>query len=539
MTHRILKYIVAALAICPLASCTDGFLKEYSQDLSRVQTVSDLNELLVGDCYLPKGLYRYEGYQYYVDNPNYAVLHFLGDELTDNLSSEEENDVMDARETYFPYYTWQQNAYVDVKGKSTLTSDEDNYWTLAYEKINNCNMVLESADGLSPQSDTEKMQLRRVKGEAYFLRAFYYLTLVNLYGKPYAPSTAQTDLAVPVKTSGNVEDKEFSRATVAAVYDQIIADLNEAEKQFDGNTEKLSIYHANMEATYILHSRVALYMQDWQTAADYAKKALDKDDYLQTTIGMGSDVYPISKDNQEVVYSNGSSCFGNLIFSKPKADPEDEDDYRPVWIVSDDVYDLYADNDSRKTTYVTTEDDLFDHHPTYHKIDNSRASYNIYKGVSDVFSIRTAEAYLNMAEAKAQLGEDGEACKWLDKLRDTRISDNTPLHLSGEELVNFIRDERERELCFEGHRWFDLRRYSVDARYPFSKEIVHTYTSLSFSYDTYSYVKEYTKHYRLEKNDAAYVLDIPRLERDFQPSIGSNPRPERPAFETTLYDEQY
>ena len=33
-----------------LMSCSSEFLKEYSQDLNRVKTVDDLNELLVGDA---------------------------------------------------------------------------------------------------------------------------------------------------------------------------------------------------------------------------------------------------------------------------------------------------------------------------------------------------------------------------------------------------------------------------------------------------------------------------------------------------------
>lgn len=532
MTNRISTYIVAVLAACQLSSCTDGFLKEYSQDLSRVQTTDDLNELLVGDCYMPKGLYGTST----LENPNYALLHFLGDELQENLLMEDDNDVNSLRQAMFPYYTWQQNVYSDIKGKTTLTSDEDQYWTLAYTKINNCNMVLEAAKDLTVVSDEDKMKLRRIQGEALFLRAFYYLTLANLYGKPYSPATAQTTLIVPLKTSGNVENREFTRATAAEMYGQIVADLKEAEQMMQNNTEVLSIYHANIDAVYILRSRVALYMQDWQTAADYAQKALGINDNLQSTIGMAEDTYPISKENKEVVYSNGSSCFGNMIYARPKASTDSYRDYRPVWIVSDDLYGLYANNDSRKYTYITTEDDLYDHQPTYHKIDNSRASYNVYKTVSDVFSIRTAEAYLNMAEAEAELGQDVEACRWIDKLRNKRIEDNTPVNLSGEELVNFIRDERARELCFEGHRWFDLRRYSVDAKYPYSKEIVHTFTLLSYSSDDYMYIREYTKHFRLEKNDDAYVLDIPKLEKDFQPSLGSNPRPARQAFETTLYE---
>ena len=164
---------------------------------------------------------------------------------------------------------------------------------------------------------------------------------------------------------------------------------------------------------------------------------------------------------------------------------------------------------------------MVDHHPTYHKIDNSVESAGKYKEVSDVFSIRTAEAYLNMAEAKAQLGEDAEACSWLSKLRQKRMSQGAEVSLTGAELIQYVRDERARELCFEGHRWFDLRRYMVDVKYPYAKEIVHSMSSFQ------NYYRDRTDYYKLEKNDAAYVLDIPKNVKDFQPSIGSNPRPQR------------
>ena len=138
-----------------------------------------------------------------------------------------------------------------------------------------------------------------------------------------------------------------------------------------------------------------------------------------------------------------------------------------------------------------------------------------------MFSIRIAEAYLNKAEAEAQLGHSTEACQLLDKLRSFRIEGAAALNLSGADLISFVRDERERELCLEGHRWFDLRRYSVDANYPYSKEIIHTMTYFN-NYDI-SRIDKYT----LEKNDQAYVLNIPKSVREFQPSIGGNERPVR------------
>lgn len=525
------KYIYQILAILSLGlglcSCSDGFLKEYSQDLARVQSVDDLNELLVGDCFLPKGYYSIDYSTLVCENPNYAILHFMGDELQENsqLFNDPNSGNNSFRKEYYPYFTWQKDTYLDIEGKSTNETAENKFWSLGYEKINNCNMVLDAAEQLNVSSDEEQMRLRKVKGEAYFMRAFYYLTLANLYGKPYNPQTAETEPAVPIKTSANVEDKQYDRASVAAVYQQIVDDLAASENCFSNTSEPTSIYHAGMEAVYILRSRVALYMQDWQTAADYAKKALDKNSYLYDLSALSADEYPMSKNNKEVVYSNGSSCLGNILYEKPKKN-DDWDDYSPTWYISDQLYALFGDNDYRKQTYLTTADDPYKQRPTYHKIDNSIASYGKYKEVSDVFSIRTAEAYLNVSEALAQLGQEADACVYLNKLRQSRIQGAEPVQLSGDNLVSFIREERQRELFLEGHRWFDLRRYTVDAKYPYSKTIEHTYTYYAKDAD-YNYTAKKIDRYRLEKNDAAYTLDIPKKVKDFQPSIGSNERPVR------------
>ena len=508
------KYIYQILAILSLGlglcSCSDGFLKEYSQDLARVQSVDDLNELLVGDCFLPKGYYSIDYSTLVCENPNYAILHFMGDELQENsqLFNDPNSGNNSFRKEYYPYFTWQKDTYLDIEGKSTNETAENKFWSLGYEKINNCNMVLDAAEQLNVSSDEEQMRLRKVKGEAYFMRAFYYLTLANLYGKPYNPQTAETEPAVPIKTSANVEDKQYDRASVAAVYQQIVDDLAASENCFSNTSEPTSIYHAGMEAVYILRSRVALYMQDWQTAADYAKKALDKDSYLYDLSTLSADEYPMSKNNKEVVYSNGSSCLGNILYEKPKKN-DDWDDYSPTWYISDQLYALFGDNDYRKQTYLTTADDPYKQRPTYHKIDNSIASYGKYKEVSDVFSIRTAEAYLNVSEALAQLGQEADACVYLNKLRQSRIQGAEPVQLSGDNLVSFIREERQRELFLEGHRWFDLRRYTVDAKYPYSKTIEHTYTYYAKDAD-YNYTAKKIDRYRLEKNDAAYTLDIPK-----------------------------
>lgn len=530
MKKKLFNIICIVASWLVLASCSSDFLKEYSQDLGRVQTVDDLNELLVGDCLIPKSLFSIERSYFQTENDNYLCVHFMSDELQENVNTEEDVDGgVGYRDKMFPYFTWQQNLYIDKNGKSSYESNESQLWNQAYQLINNCNMVLDAADILSTHSDEEKAEVKKVKGELYYLRASYYLMLVNLYGKPYTPSTAATEPGVPVKLSPNVEDKDFERASVADVYTQIVSDLNDAETLLASASAPASIYHPGVEAVYILRSRVALYMQDWATAKTYAQKAIDRDGYLLNLQEVSSASYPLSRQNAEVVFSNGASMLGNILFVN-LGNTNTYYEVSPTWYLSDNLYSLFSDDDYRKTTYITTADDLTNSFPTYHKVDCSIASYGKYKEVSDVFSVRTAEAYLNMAEAEAQLGNDGEACRWLSKLRENRIANGGTVGLAGAELINFVREERERELFLEGQRWFDLRRYMVDAKYPFTKEIVHTMST--FKSQNWTDYRSNLSKYRLEKNDAAYTLDIPKQVRDFQPSIGSNQRPVRAAFES-------
>ncbi|MGN0280865.1 MAG: RagB/SusD family nutrient uptake outer membrane protein [Prevotella sp.] len=529
MKTKITSFIATALIA---ASCSSGFMEEYSQDLSRVQSAEDLNELLMGDCTMPLS-YFYYNYGGYTENENYLLLHFLGDEMQETMGFSLEPSGLYNTKRYFAYFTWQRDAYIDDEGAETYKSYEEEYWNLAYEKINNCNMVIEAADALSTSNADDDALRRHVMGECLYLRAVYYSLLVNLYAKPYAPATAATTPGVPVKTTGEVVDAEFSRNSVAEVYQQIVADLERAEELLADVASPQTIYHVGINAVYIQRSRMALYMQDWTTAKRYAELAIRQNDYLQDMRGWSADAYPISDKNKEVLYSNGASCFGNLIFESPGRRSTSYYNYSPAYAASDNLVALYDDNDGRKRGYITDKDDV-NNSPaywTYHKIDNSRASWGTYKTVSDVFSIRTAEAYLNLAEAEAQLGNDAAACQWLSQLRQRRIDGDAAVSgLSGKQLIEFIRDERQRELCFEGHRWFDLRRYQVDVKCPYSKAIEHSYTW--YVYVNYDNIADHTSYYRLEPNDDAYTLNIPKNTRDFQNSIGSNPRPDRQPFKT-------
>ena len=152
--------------------------------------------------------------------------------------------------------------------------------------------------------------------------------------------------------------------------------------------------------------------------------------------------------------------------------------------------------------------------------------------LGDVFLLRTSEAYLNLAEAAACAGEEATARSALKALREKRIDaayyNPSELDaLSGEELVKFAREERRRELCLEGHRWFDLRRYRVAAQYPENITLVHTFTNKVYNEVTYVYELAYTRRYTLTSDDPAWVLPLPEEEVDKNTGIINNPRNER------------
>lgn len=76
---------------------------------------------------------------------------------------------------------------------------------------------------------------------------------------------------------------------------------------------------------------------------------------------------------------------------------------------------------------------------------------------------RLAEIYLNYAEAMFELGDEATARQYLNLVRSrTSVSmPDIPATVTGNDLRERIRNERRIELAFEGHRFFDVRRWMI------------------------------------------------------------------------------
>ena len=152
--------------------------------------------------------------------------------------------------------------------------------------------------------------------------------------------------------------------------------------------------------------------------------------------------------------------------------------------------------------------------------------------MSDIFIMRTSEAYLNLAEAAVCGDNEAAAREALKTLRRNRIETAYAAEdadridaLSGEELMDFIRQERQRELCMEGHRWFDLRRYRVAAKYAQPVNLVRVMMNREEGRMTWH------RRFTLTSDDPAWVLPLPKEEIDKNAGMIDNPRDER-SYET-------
>ena len=122
-------------------------------------------------------------------------------------------------------------------------------WYIAYKIIYGANTMIESIPEGDPEND-------HLKGENYFLRALCHLDLCTMFAQPYALGRDNPGVVLRKSTDCSVTE----RATVGAVYDQIVADLKEAIRLMGNGTKRGNNGYASKEAAQGLLTRVYLHM---------------------------------------------------------------------------------------------------------------------------------------------------------------------------------------------------------------------------------------------------------------------------------------
>lgn len=499
-----MKKLIYGIIVALFCSGCSNFLEEYSQSQTVAKNVSHFDELLLGDGYLPSVNKKY------ISTDHAGFLNVLDDDVTTVLGGIAVHYWSGVMQKLFGYYAWQLEVGRNPEGN--ILNDDSQTWLDFYRRINVTNIILKEIDELKVDSPAEENDRIRVKGECHFIRASLYFTLVNLYGKAYSKTSASTDLGVPLKLTEYIEhdkDKEtqFQRASVAQIYEQIVKDLKASVDYLTQSPQSRPLHRASKEAAQLLLSRVYLYMQDWSNAAAIAAQLLENDTRLHQMNENDSAKIFLSENCSEVLFSQGSM---NLHNSMTGASGD--------FAVSEELVELYDRKNDFRRYFFGTNPNSFAYKLQW-KYDTTAIPH-----VSDIYTLRISEGYLNLAEAYAMQDNTEGANRYLKTLREKRIKGYIHTDYTGEELINEIRLERRKELCFEGHRWFDLRRYAVCEKYPHAQKIIHAFNVFDGNQNFW----DRTDIYVLPENDPAYVMQIPKsvLEYD-ETQMPENPRNKR------------
>ncbi|ADF51044.1 MAG: RagB/SusD family nutrient uptake outer membrane protein [Zunongwangia sp.] len=339
-------------------------------------------------------------------------------------------------------------------------------WFGYYARISDLNAAIEGMSTIVTDSPEEEAELERYIADAYFARAFYYHNLVVRYASDYDPASASSDLGVPLMLQYDISARP-SRSTVEQVYQQILADIDAARPALSQVSGEQGAQRFNADVLTAFEARVKFYMEDWAGAKAAADELINSGDYpLINNQADFRDMW-VNDYDQEVIMqvyveapnelANTNSIYLGFSGGTGLFTP----DFLPTqWMV-----DLYEDDDIRKDVYFLndtivmssiTYTDLFMVNKYPGNPDLWTGANTNYQQAPKVF--RIAEMYLISAEAALSISES-QALAPLNELRQARGL--SAVDASGSALVDAVREERTRELAFEGFRLDDLRRWDL------------------------------------------------------------------------------
>jgi len=207
-------------------------------------------------------------------------------------------------ESYF-YNTTGFASFANTPNDATTGNPNSNLWRGCYQSINFANTLLDNIDA-SSAGKVDANVVRRAKGEALYMRGFYYFLLAQWYGDVPLQTAATTD---PTQS-------QIARSPVKDVYNQIITDMTTADTLLYDQTYASLGYGDRITRTGVqaMLARVCLYaagkpvgdVDRYKDALAWAKKVVASNQhsllpsYPQVFIDEAKNVY-----NRENIWEIG------------------------------------------------------------------------------------------------------------------------------------------------------------------------------------------------------------------------------------------
>ncbi len=332
-----------------------------------------------------------------------------------------------------------------------------NVWDNLYKNINAANTVLNFS---ASAADASPAQINEINGHAYAIRGLAHFDLVRTFAFPYNTTDASVapgadgnggHLGVPLLIQYG-QPRHSPRATVTAVYDQIIDDLTKAMGLLPNANYPLNSKFTKTGIQALL-SKVYLYKADYPKAYTAANAVVTSGAYSLGTNATYMSNWDGTMEQDVILQlvsttddNNGFDALGSIYIDKGDAGNGGYGDLIPT----SDITSLYATGDVRNNWFRV----------------NGGVTFNFkfpLAWTNNIPVLRLSEVYLNLAESAARGG--GSATVGQNALNAIvqRANPTAPATTStGAALLAEVMLERRKELAFEGHRLYDLVRWQQD-----------------------------------------------------------------------------
>lgn len=439
------------------------------------------------------------------------------------------------------------NNYVFTPETMSPTGNLMSTWNDTYERIRRVNEFLV---GLKAYSVLDAETNKLFEGQARFFRAFLYFQLAKRHG------------GVILYTDMNLQ-KDKNRSSAAETWDLIAEDLDFAASVLPAEWNSANKGRVTKGAVFALKSRAMLYAERWQDAKDAADAVIALNTYALTAkyddAWKGGNSESILEYNYLVTkpyhtFDKDYSTFGEIENQGGSGVPTQEivESYEKkdgtkvnwsAWHVSGGTTTPppYADLDPRfqatviytgstwqgkimencvdgtNGKYMGYRDDTYTKGRTVTGYylrkfrDEAHTDLITYQSTQTWVEFRLAEVYLNRAEANYRLNNAGAALADLNSVRSrSGVALPAISGISGDAVFAAIRQERKIELAFEGHLYWDMRRWKL-AHTEYNGNRVH---GMKISKNAAGYLYEYVDCDLQDRKflQKTYVFPVPYSE---------------------------
>ncbi|RYY35583.1 MAG: RagB/SusD family nutrient uptake outer membrane protein [Sphingobacteriaceae bacterium] len=363
----------------------------------------------------------------------------------------------------------------------------EDLWKVAYEGVNRTNYLHQYKAANKAGESVDFAGKEALYGEVYFLRAYYYFTLVRMWGDV----PLFTDRRLDFDDSGTLQ-----RSPKAEVYTQIEADLNAAIAALPPTQVQKG--RVTKYAAQALLGKVLLYQEKFDQAATALESVINDGPY--TLVDDFASMFLATGENGpesvfEIQYTNNSPYFNWGGYNRGQGNYAVQQNgirglngsaampYAPGWstnLPTQDLASAYQAGDQRKEATILDIEAYVAANPAltityqeapYKNTGLYNAKYLPRKGetsgqielnyLNNFRIIRYADVLLMAAEAINRSGTPNasKSQQYLNEVRERAYGDASHnSSATGTALTQAIWNERRLELAMEGDRFFDLVR---------------------------------------------------------------------------------